>query len=433
MIIYAANITSRLKYAADFIGAELQVPPLDYTTDTDIYKSYDGPKINYSAERIDENELWIQPHSLLFETGIKEQTITCAVWKECTIFFKTGGDLPFDVFAAIFYLLTRYEEYLPHVKDEYGRYDYKNSIAHKAGFLNQPLINKWVDELRHMLKASFSNSQFPTSQFTFLPTYDIDEAYAYKHKSWFRRTGAAIKDLLTGRWNSFSLRRKVLSNQISDPYDTYSWMDELHRKYKLQPVYFFLVAEKNGKYDKNILPAEPALQSLIKDLASRYPVGVHPSWQSGDMPAILRSEKEIIEEASGFTVTASRQHYIRFALPDTFRWLITAGIMADFSMGYGSINGFRASVASPYYWYDLEREEETRLQLFPFCYMDANSFYEQKQTAEEALTEMCYYYEQVKNVNGLLSMIWHNNFFGTDKRFAGWKEAYEQAVTKIMQ
>ena len=73
-------------------------------------------------------------------------------------------------------------------------------------------------------------------------------------------------------------------------------------------------------------------------------------------------------------VVHSRQHYIRFSLPDTYRQLINHGILNEFSMGYGSINGFRASIASPFYWYDLSREEKTPLLVYPFCFMDANAF-----------------------------------------------------------
>ena len=93
-------------------------------------------------------------------------------------------------------------------------------------------------------------------------------------------------------------------------------------------------------------------------------------------------------------------------------------------MGYGSINGFRASVASPFYWYDLEKEETTYLVVHPFCYMEANSFYEQQITSLLALEEMLHYYKEVKKVNGTLITIWHNNFLGTDEKFKGWREVY---------
>ena len=97
-------------------------------------------------------------------------------------------------------------------------------------------------------------------------------------------------------------------------------------------------------------------------------------------------------------------------------------------MGYGSINGFRASVASPFYWYDLEKGEQTPLLLFPFCYMEANSFYEQHFSPQQALEELYHYYNVVKAVNGTFIMIWHNHFLGTDRLYAGWREVYEQFI-----
>jgi hypothetical protein len=120
-------------------------------------------------------------------------------------------------------------------------------------------------------------------------------------------------------------------------------------------------------------------------------------------------------------------------LPQTFQYLIKAGIKEDFSMGYGTINGFRASVASPFYWYDLEKEETTYLLLHPFCYMEANSFFEQKFSPAQALEEMRYYFQQVKKVNGTFISIWHNSFLGTDERFKGWREVYYQFIQEVSE
>jgi hypothetical protein len=208
-------------------------------------------------------------------------------------------------------------------------------------------------------------------------------------------------------------------------------MYELHAEYELDPVYFFHVAHANGKYDKNIPPSHPAMQELIKQHAGKYKLGIHPSWRSGDGEVHLNKEKETLENISGKKITASRQHYIRFTLPHTFRRLIEAGITDDHSMGYGSINGFRASVASSFYWYDLEKEEQTNLLLHPFCFMDANSYYEQKYSLQQTTEELKHYYNIVKSVNGTLITIWHNSFLGTDKRFAGWKEMYEAFIVGV--
>ena len=431
MIVFSKTITPRLSYIVNFIGNEIGMSDIRLTSNIDEFKNSGDQKINYSLTKISAEEFWLQPHTILFEKNVRQQIIECFEIKSYKAFFKTEGDFPFDIFAASFYLLSRYEEYLPDKKDEYGRYAHENSLAFKEKILQLPLINIWLKDFQKKLNKKFPAFTIHYSPFTLLPTYDIDETYAYKYKDWERKTGAAIRDLLVGRREEFYLRKKVLSNREPDPFDSYQWMDALNEKYKLQPRYFFLAANKTSKYDKNILPKEEAWQLIVRQHAAKYNIGVHPSWQSGDDPTLVQKEKVTIENAGEVTITSSRQHFIRFTLPETFRHLLKAGIKEDFSLGYGSINGFRASVASSFYWYDLEKDEKTDLKLFPFCYMEANSFFEQKYSPEQALEEILQYFEIIKSVNGMMITIWHNTFLGTHRRFAGWREVYEEFLKRV--
>ena len=57
--------------------------------------------------------------------------------------------------------------------------------------------------------------------------------------------------------------------------------------------------------------------------------------------------------------------------------------------------------------------------------MDANSIFEEKQTPQQAYTELMDFYNLVKRVNGMLITIWHNNLLGRDKKFDGWNEMFE--------
>jgi hypothetical protein len=431
MLIYTTSITSRLQYISDFIGKELTGTAFQLTDSKDKYLSHTGSRINYSAENFDPGGFWLKPVSLLAETGIKEQATGIFIVKGHQAFFKTEGDLSYDIFAATFYLLSRYEEYLPSRHDVYGRYAHTNSLAFRNNFLDIPLVNTWLNSFREILAHKFPDVISRDPVFQFIPTYDIDEAYSFKHKSAARMAGAFIKSLVKGNWAVIKDRREVLSGKRNDPFDSYDWMNELHREFELSPRYFFHVAARTGKYDRNISPGRPALRNLIRAHAERYQIGLHPSWQSGDDPRLIQTEKETLERIAGKQIISSRQHFIRFNLPETFRSLLSAGILEDFSMGYGSINGFRASVATPFYWYDLEKEKATGLLLYPFCYMEANSFYEQRISAQQALEEMRHYYDVVRKVNGTLITIWHNTFLGTAAFFNGWREAYEQFISEV--
>ncbi len=395
------------------------------TNNVDEFKIFDAVKINYSNNKIADSELMVFNYGLLFENGIRLQNTQCFEHNGYKTFFKGADeDFPFDIFSAAFFLLSRYEEYLPHEKDMYGRYDHENSLAFKENFLHLPLINIWVNDFVKSIQNKFSPFTIHHSPFNFLPTYDIDIAYTYKQKGLLRNTGGFLK--------SPSLERiKVLTGLQKDLFDSYDWLDELHQRYKLQPIYFFLLAQKNSLYDKNILPHNNALKRLIKKHAAKYSTGIHPSWQSGDNFLLMKQEKKLLQEIIEQPVTHSRQHYIRFSLPHGYRRLMEAGITDDYSMGYGSINGFRASVAASFYWYDLETEKQTSLRIHPFCFMEANSFYEQHFSPQEAYEELMHYYKVCKEVNGTLTTIWHNNFFGTDKQFAGWKEVYEKFTAQV--
>jgi hypothetical protein len=326
VIIYCHSITARLQYISDFIGTEINREPFQLTTDIEKFKQYTADKINYSDQRISENEFFLRPHSLLFEKNIQTRQTNCFEENGYKAFFKTGGDFPFDIFAASFYLLSRYEEYLPHKKDKYGRYAHENSLAYKEEFLQSPLVNFWIKDFKKGLKQKFPNLPIPNSQFQFFPTYDIDQAWSYLHKSWWRSWGGFLKSVVNGQWSTLKERREVLLHKTPDPFDCYDLMDELHKNYELKPTYFFHVAEGTGRYDKNISPADPAMQALIRQHAEKYMIGVHPSWQSGDKPSLISKEIQTLEQISRKKIQFSRQHYIRFTLPGTFRLLIRAGI-----------------------------------------------------------------------------------------------------------
>jgi hypothetical protein len=431
VLVFSHSITPRIRYINEFLS-EYYGASFKLTSDEERFmKATDSCKINYGYHRLDPYEIFIHSHALLFESSVRHVKVECFEKNGYKAFFKAESDFGFDLFAAIFYLITRYEEYLPHKKDSYGRYAHEDSVAFRESFLHLPLINFWLEDFKMVLKEKDATLELHERQFTFRPTYDIDIAWSFRNKGFKRTAGGTAKLFFKGKFRKMVHRIQVIKKKRQDPYDAYEWMDQLHAGFGLQPVYFFLVAKEVGKYDKNIDVNNPEYQQLIQSTAAKYAIGLHPSWASGDIPSLLTREKSMLEHVISHAVTNSRQHYIRFDLPSTYRKLLALGITDDYSMGYGSINGFRASIASTYFWYDLKNEEKTRLQIHPFCFMDANSFYEQQLSAEAASEELLQYFDAVKSVNGTMITIWHNNFLGTDPIFAGWKEVYQQFVSSV--
>jgi len=437
-LVFSHSITPRLQYTVDFLSQYFGLP-FRLTSDEEKYLQAKDPcRINYSYHRLVPGEIFIHSHVLLSESYIRPVKVECfeqpahdpslAGYKA---FFRAEGDMGFDLLAAIFFLLSRYEEYLPYQKDSYGRYAHQNSVAFKNDFLHLPLVNIWLEDFRYLLAEKDPVFRARTNKFAFLPTYDIDMAWSFRNKGFQRNAGGLLKLLLRARFRQVAHRLRVLRGRRPDPYDAYSWMDELHQQYRLRPIYFFLVARQKSKHDKNINTAQPNFRQLLKRLSASYDTGLHPSWASGDLPSLLTREKTTLEQITEKPVHASRQHFIRFDLPATYRKLLALGITHDHSMGYGSINGFRASVALPFYWYDLKAEEKTKLLLHPFCFMDANAYYEEGLSAASAGEELERYHQTVRAVDGLLVTIWHNSFLGTGEEFSGWRELYRDFVARV--
>jgi hypothetical protein len=424
LLIYAAFTTPRLDYVLNWIFTEHLRLNYKLTSDIEAWTCYEGPKIAYHREDLAINAIRIIPHKILQEDNIQSQDLFINRWKHSTILFynQPGATVPFDIFGAVFYLLSRYEEYLPHEKDRHGRYAHTQSVAAQFSFLQQPVVDEWLMHFAAVLEKKFNLKAAPNT-FQFLPTYDIDMAWKYLYKGSKRQWGGYAKDFLKANVKDITERRAVLSGKKNDPYDCFDWLDEIHSQYGLQPIYFMLLGQLS-EFDKNSDPHLPAMQELMQRLSQRYDTGIHPSYKSHESPDILEEEIKILEQAGGKPVTKSRQHYIKFTLPDTYEILIDCGIQDDYSMGYASCNGFRAGTSNSFLWYNLNWEKETALRIHPFAFMEATSKFYGRQNPEEAFKEWERLCHSVKQVNGTFISIWHNYVLGTHRESKGWREFY---------
>jgi hypothetical protein len=372
-----------------------------------------------------EGTISIPSSGLLQQASIQQHEIKIGEWKDSTTLYAiedTNYTIPFDIFSAIFFLISRYEEYYHFTADKHGRYPATDSILYKNKVLDRPIIDEWIHQLRIAIMQKGVVVAVP--QFSFLPTYDIDIAWSYKHKGLKRSIGGFLKDILRGRIGSAVNRLTSMSGIDKDPYYSFESIAALHKKHNYTPIYFVLAALQTGEYDKNISPLNPAMKQLIQQFSHEGILGVHPSYNMNTNPQLLNVEKSILEKIGGITITQSRQHYIRLWFPNTYRQLIAGGINDDYSMSYGTHLGFRAGTGSTFRWYDLEKEETTNLYVHPFCFMDSTAHYELNLTAEEAFKKLEKMSAILKNTNSRLVSVFHNFSLGTDIEWKGWTEAY---------
>jgi len=169
------------------------------------------------------------------------------------------------------------------------------------------------------------------------------------------------------------------------------------------------------------------MQQLTRQLAGIGTIGLHPSYYSDKGPAFDR-ERAVLERNAGVQITISRQHYIRFKMPETCRSLIQKGMTDDHSMGYGAHLGFRAGTGASFLWFDLENNVSTRLRLHPFCFMDTTARFEADLSAEAAFDTLHDMTKVLRQCNSTLVTIFHNFSLGTDSGWKGWPEKYRQFI-----
>jgi hypothetical protein len=428
--------TPRLRYVADLLFRRWAGMACTVTADPAIWHASGPPRILYTRLPTEgaTDAYHIQPSGLLSEEGVSSKPVPEGfVGGRPLLFPSDSGDHPFDVFSAAFHLVTRYEEYLPHPKDPFGRFDHRRSIAHRLGFLQRPIVEEWASALLAAVFAKAGLPLPPIKPFSFETSCDIDIAYAHRHKGFARSAAAALRSLSKLRPDLLSQQFRALTGLGPDPHDSYEWLEEIHRRHSFPCRYFILLSSRYRGLDRNLNPGSPAMGGLVRRLSASNSVGLHPSWGSGDRPARLAEEKERLESLAGGSVSHSRQHYLRFSLPTTYRRLLEHGVTDDHSMGYGTVNGYRASFSHPFPWYDLEADRCTGLTVHPFCFMDATAHHEEGLGPEEGLGELRRYLDCAKSTGGVLSTVWHNSMLGTDPLYAGWREVYGVFLSEVRQ
>ena len=428
ILVYTHKVTPRIRYIFKHILTRTLLIPVGFTTTVAEFVAHNGPKFSYTKTPLGK-EFFIKSNDLLFEQGVNDLDINIQNWEGVPCFFSTGNQaaIPYDIFAASFYLISRYEEYLPHVKDTHGRYTAAESLAHKNGFLEKPVIDIWAYKLLLNLKEKFPDFAYKTRSFEYISTIDIDNAFAYKHKNFIRTLGGFINDLLKLRLLDVWYRLTVILRIKKDPFDTFQRILHAKNSRDIQTIFFCSIGDYTT-FDTNVSASKNKYRLLLKELLDYADVGLHPSYFTMQNGALLKKEKERLESITNTPINRSRQHYLRFSLPETYQQLIDLEILEDHSMGYASNVGFRASTCTPFYFYDLDFEIQTPLKIFPFALMDTTLNDYMKLTPKQSLGKIRDLRNEVKAVNGTFITLFHNESLSNHLRWKGWKRLYESMI-----
>jgi hypothetical protein len=428
-LIYCPGSSARCDYVFDWIfrqgfGMEYRI-----TGDPQEFRNYSGAKLNYSDNR-EGDGLFIRASGLLFQNGISKQRVPVTERNRVkTAFPNPDCDLGFDIFSAVFYMISRYEEYLPFTPDAHGRFRASDSLAFRQDLVQVPIADIWTGILKKALAERFPSLPFRNSEFRWIPTYDIDVAYQYRGRSAARTLGSALKDLAGFRIKELIRRKGTLLQIRKDPWDVYDDLQAIFSENKVRPLFFFLLAD-NSRYDRNLRYDHPLMKELVSRIGSFSDLGIHPSYYSSLFPEKITREKERLEKLSGRTITQSRQHFLKCSVPLTCRDLIGAGIREDYSMGFPDMAGFRAGTSKPFYFFDLENEQRTGLILYPVTCMEG-SFINSGTSPAASWQQILHLIQEVRKVQGIFISIWHNHTLSPEGAFKEWKTVHDQMAAEL--
>lgn len=423
LLVFVEQISERVNYTFDFVFKERKIEYV-LTNDFVQFERFEGTKFNYS-ERHFENVLKVSPSNLLFDESIDNYGISKSTFynEECLSF----NDIV-DPFASIFYILSRMEEYTTISTDKFGRFEGKNSVLYRFEWNEKVVCDRWSIDILNFLKSNdckIEESPIPTVKI--VPTFDIDNAWAYKHKGILRTALATLKDFAFGRSKRLLERQKVQTGFMKDPYDTYDRISELSKE-GFEVKIFWLLGDF-AKYDRNISHRRLKQKKLIQRMSEVATVGIHPSFKSNSYDFYLHNEIERLEDIVKKRVYSSRQHFLSLRMPKTYKTLIEQEIRDDYTMGFADIAGYRIGTARPVFWFDLSKNKITSLTLHPFAFMDGTLNEYLKLTPSEAKDKIVSLYKEVEEFGGDFTFIWHNETIGNYGIWKDWSEVFELSVS----
>lgn len=427
LLVYTDFVTERLLYTFKFICDERHVRFKFCNDPQRFVKEEHCAKLVYATYPFEENYPTILPAKLVFDDDIHEQRLSKKQFDlvlDCLAFDEIA-----DPVASIFFIVSRYEEYLAYPADEHDRFSATHCIAKKFNFLHVPIADIWSEHVLLIVQKTYPEFTFTHPESRLTLTFDIDNTFAFKHKNAVQLLGGKLKDFIKGNNANQELRRHVLNGNKSDPNDTFDQILKYANAGIAVKVFWHLGDFK--KYDRNISWTNAVHQRLIQKMNQTVPIGIHPSYASYMNEVGVKQERGRLEHILKKPVFHSRQHFLKVRFPGTFQLLHNITIKHDYSLGFADDVGFRMGTARTVPFYNLMTDEVTDLMLHPFVYMDGTLNQYLKLNPQEAQKTIEPLIEQVKKYGGDFICIWHNDTINDLAQWQGWKAVLEFTIQQF--
>lgn len=348
------------------------------------------PKVTYiTSEFSIEKDL-----PVLYGTGtfIKERDCIC-----CGI----------DVFASVFFMVTRWEEYIVRDRDQYDRFIGKNSVAYKNAFLDRPVVNEYVELIWNMLVSLGFEGNRKARSFEVVLTHDVDDPFM--RLRFLRVTKYICQSIIQGH-----IKEAIgyIPDYFKDSYDTYDFLMDISESIKVKSHFYFMSAHWHTSARSKSPYIGSHLNRIIDKVKKRgHFVGFHPGFFSIDSLDNWREEKVWIEEITKQTVNEGRQHFLRFSVPQTFSIWEDNHMNIDSTLSYHDVEGFRCGTGDAYPVFDILKRKEYQLKERPLVLMDGTVTSYQQYSMDKISVVMNYYLNVGKKYAMPITLLFHNSSF----------------------
>ena len=425
LLVYTQKITPRITYAFRHICTRILGLETQFTSTIEAFVAHSGAKLSYGKQPLS-SEMFIHSQGLLTQQGFESTDIVIKVWEDTKCFFSSisNSAVPFDIFSASFYLMSRYEEYLPHVKDTIGRYPYTQSLAHREGFLKQPVVDMWAYKFKVILLDSFPDLVFPIKKMTIHNVIDASQPFAFVQRGFLRAVMGFGSDLWKMKMRSVITRGQVLMTLRKDPYNTFNWIINTAKRSVSKHTFFFRLGDSSN-YKEGINTKRMKFKLLVKFISDYKEVGlIFSSDRLVDYEKV-KKEKERMEDITNRILRSSMNAHYIVNLPAIYRNLVELEVEEDFTMVYENKVGFRAGTCTPFLFYDLDSETKTPLIIHPLAF--TTSAFEKKYDSESNKT--CnILYDAVDQVNGTFSVVFSNRDFTSSEKNKTWRSIFSEKL-----
>ena len=318
--------------------------PISFTSSLDAFVAFSGPKFSYAPHPLGQ-EFHVYASGFLTEQGISYQELKKGEWRGLQVLFahNNSSRIPFDIFAASFYCLSRYEEYLPHLKDEDNRYPAVASWLTSADCLETPLVDAWAAAFLKELQREFPDLTLSEKEIDspIRPFFTITSPFKYLYKPSLTKLGQWLQSVWhLNLWDALE-QCLVELRLLRDPFDTYDQMIPVLSKGKVKPAFYFLFAQKPYEGIATAI-YNTKLQALIKGVSDDFPVSVllshHAQQGAEELAYELNNVKQLIHRP----ILRARFHRGIGTLAEGYAKLLEQEVHHDMSMAYEEEIGYRA-------------------------------------------------------------------------------------------